>query len=297
MSNVGQPPAVSQVFDSAGSSDRPDSGEGLLLVGHGTRDAQGVAEFFETAGQVARLSPGQAVEPCFLELAEPTIAGGVARLADRGVRRIVVVPVLLFSAGHDQRDIPAAVAAACQRYPDIRRRQTPPLGCHRRIVDLSQRRFDQIVARAEVPLSVGATWLILVGRGSHDAGATAEMRRFAALRGERTPGVRVRTCFYAMAEPSLDETLRNVASAAASKNENHRMKRPTSQRNPLQIIVQPHLLYHGQLASKVRRQVAMIAQETDDLRWSVTEHLGPDLAVAEAIVDIANRHVVQRPAR
>src|SRR5687767_3853616 len=87
---------------------------GWLVVGHGTRDRAGQAEFFELVELLARKvgDRGPQVEPAFLELASPTIAQGLARLAARGVRRVLVIPLLLFAAGHAKDDIPQAVAAA-----------------------------------------------------------------------------------------------------------------------------------------------------------------------------------------
>ena len=88
---------------------------GLLLVGHGTRSRQGEGEFLEVAEQVSRRLTGVCVEPACLELTELTIPQGVSRLVERGARQIVVVPLLLFAAGHAKRDIPAAAEAAALR--------------------------------------------------------------------------------------------------------------------------------------------------------------------------------------
>ncbi|MEE3220587.1 MAG: CbiX/SirB N-terminal domain-containing protein, partial [Planctomycetota bacterium] len=78
---------------------------GLLLVGHGTRSSRGRDELLTTANAVgSRMEI--VVEPAFLELTEPTIDDAVTRLADRGVRRMTVMPLLLFAAGHAKRDIP-----------------------------------------------------------------------------------------------------------------------------------------------------------------------------------------------
>ncbi len=87
-------------------------GAGLLLVGHGTRDARGLAEFQTIARRVAEVADGFLVEACYLELAEPSIATAMRRLLERGVRRVTVAPLLLFAAGHAKRDIPGAVEAA-----------------------------------------------------------------------------------------------------------------------------------------------------------------------------------------
>ncbi len=72
---------------------------GLLLVGHGTRDARGLAEYQAIARQVAELADGFSVEACYLELAEPSIATAMQRLLEAGVRRVTVAPLLLVSRG------------------------------------------------------------------------------------------------------------------------------------------------------------------------------------------------------
>ena len=116
------------------------------MVGHGTRDAAGLAEFHCLARKVTELLPEAAVEPCFLELAEPDIPTAVNRLMERGIRQLTVAPMLLFAAGHAKRDIPAAVAAAIESRTDatdIIVNQLPPLECHPRIIELStQRDYD-----------------------------------------------------------------------------------------------------------------------------------------------------------
>jgi sirohydrochlorin ferrochelatase len=182
---------------------------GLLLVGHGSREAFGRVEFLAVARRVAALAGDCAVEPCFLEFAAPSIAAGFQALAQRGKRRIVVVPVLLFSAGHAQRDIPAAVAAAAAEHSGIAVEQCRHLGCHEAILALSRQRFDE--ATAHLQPAIDRTALVMVGRGSHDAEATAEMRRFVELRAADTPWHRVFTSFVTMAEPSYVDALAEAA--------------------------------------------------------------------------------------
>ena len=57
------------------------SDTGLLIVGHGTRQPGGTAEFLETVAQVGQRLPGVVVQPCFLEFSRPTITEGVEQLA------------------------------------------------------------------------------------------------------------------------------------------------------------------------------------------------------------------------
>ena len=85
---------------------------GLLVVGHGTPHDQGQQEFWTTVRQVAEELPETVVEGCFLEAAAPDIPTALQVLARQGLSEVVLVPLLLFSAGHAERDIPAVVLRA-----------------------------------------------------------------------------------------------------------------------------------------------------------------------------------------
>lgn len=256
------------------------NGDGLLLVGHGTRDASGVAQFLMLAREVAGFCPDVAVEPCFLELAQPSIADGVDRAVARGVRRLTVMPLLLFAAGHAKHDIPREVAAATGRHAGLEIRQAGHLGCHEAVLTLSERRFQE----ALVPLQHIAdrdTLLLLVGRGSNDAEATREMTQFARLRGERQPVGRLDVCFLAMAKPSLETALGSIADLPFSR-----------------VVVQPHLLFSGELIARVKGSIAAAAaadqfrqegpnREWPNREWIVAGPLGGDAGLARAIVEIS----------
>ncbi len=240
---------------------------GLLLVGHGTRSAVGQREFLQLAELLAAEHDSGPVEPCFLELAEPGIEQALARLVGQDMDELMVVPLLLFAAGHAKRDIPSAVAEALAARPTLPKRQTEPLGCHEALVELSARRYQQALADL-APVPAEETVLVLVGRGSRDEGASAEMRRFAALRAAKTPVGQTEICFYAMAPPSLTETLTRVAQAPARR-----------------VVVQPHLLFQGELLAAVAAEVERQAEQSPQQQWVLTCHLGPDPLLARAVLD------------
>lgn len=253
-------------FNSQGAENNSPA-MGALLIGHGTRDAEGVSEFYSTVSQVSIARPDIAVEPCFLEIAEPTIASAVSRLVERGVEQIVVTPLLLFAAGHAKRDVPAAVADALLPYPEIVWRQAQHLGCHIAILEQSASRFQQALAnRPAIP--VERTALLFVGRGSHDQEATSEMHEFAALSPQSALVDTVYVAFVAMAQPSLEEILEQIAE--------NRYER---------VVVQPHLLFDGLLLGKIREIVAESARRHPQSDWVVAGHLGPTAAVARAAAE------------
>ncbi len=248
---------------------------GYLLVGHGTRDTTGQAEFHATVQLVAAACPAAIVQPCFLELVEPSISAAIERLAEAGVERVVVAPLLLFAAGHAKRDVPEAIDAAARRFPRMRFVQATHLGCHDDLLELSARRFRDAApvleppARpADPPASLASQTLwIMVGRGSLDAEATAEFERFTELRRARTPVAAVWNAYLAMAKPSLREVLAQAEAAEYAR-----------------VVVQPHLLFSGELLEVARELARSSARRTPDREWRFASHLGPDKLVAAALV-------------
>lgn len=238
---------------------------GLLVVGHGTRDARGIEEFYTAVERIGEKVAPLAVEGCFLELAEPTIDEAVDKLVAAGVRRITVAPLILFAAGHAKRDIPDAVATAVARHVGVEVRQLPHLGCRAELIALSARRYREAI-RDLAEVAPEQTLLLLVGRGSRDDEATAEMHRLAKLRAAATPIGRLEVAFTAMAEPRLEAAIEVVARLPFRR-----------------VVVQPHLLFIGELLERVRATVAQAADRCADKEWIVAGHLGPEAEIADAV--------------
>jgi sirohydrochlorin ferrochelatase len=103
---------------------------GLLVIGHGSRRDEANAAVRELARSLATDGGWDAVEPAYLEVVEPGIEAGYATLVRRGCTDIVVHPFFLFAGNHTVKDIPAALAAAGERFPGARWTLTAPLGLH-----------------------------------------------------------------------------------------------------------------------------------------------------------------------
>ncbi len=102
----------------------------LLVVAHGSRRA---ASNEEVKAMVDRLRVVQGdrfagIEAAFLELAEPSIEDGLASLAERGARHIVVMPYFLAAGSHVSQDIPEILDAFRAGHPGIRLTLKPHIG-------------------------------------------------------------------------------------------------------------------------------------------------------------------------
>lgn len=256
------------------NADQAGKDLGLLLIGHGTRDAAGREEFLETVEKVRFRLPATRIEAAFLELCQPDIFTAVDRLVAAGVTRIVAEPVLLLAAGHARRDIPEALTSAAGRHEGVAIRQAPHLGRHPALVELSKQRFlealDATDEGNEAARSNNAErrvgW-VMVGRGSSDESALAEMRQFVELRLRETPVAHAVTCFLAMARPRLEDAVEQMAAADVTH-----------------VVVQPHLLFQGALMHRLRETIAAARQRHADKIWRLAEHLGPSPQVVETII-------------
>ena len=257
---------------------------GVLLIGHGTASEGGTGQFLELARQLAdRLAPIP-VEPAFLELRQPDIAAGLGRVIERRATQLVTVPLLLFEAAHAKRDIPLAVAAALRdlfnrandrqsssewltRFAESQRlqaeqegsassfftfSQAEPLGCHSAMIELSKQRYCEALA-GKLLVTPDKTALVLVGRGSRDESATAQMHYFASLRHHPET---VHVGFLAMAQPLLSDLLPRVASQGFGR-----------------VVVQPHLLFEGELVDTVRRMTGETQRQHPQQEWLVAPPL------------------------
>jgi len=243
---------------------------GVLVIGHGTADPVGAAETRQVAATVASLMPGVPVELGFLEVIAPTIDDALARLAARGCRSVVAAPLLLFAAGHAKRDVPDAVAvAAAKRGLSVR--QTDAFGEIHEIVELSRTRRREAVAVRE-PVPAAETVLVMIGRGSSDPEAAAQLRSFtdATLDDEKNGRPRrVEFGFVAAARPPLDEAI-----AIACDPTDAEVRR---------IIVQPHLLFRGHVEDQVTEAVAIGRGRRPGVEWIQVPRLGADPLVARAL--------------
>ena len=101
----------------------------FIVFAHGSRVEPANQAVRDVAAQMAA-SGSHMVEPAFLELGQPDLAGAAGRLIARGATRIVVIPYFLTLGTHLQRDLPRLVREASHAHGDIEMHVTSPLDGH-----------------------------------------------------------------------------------------------------------------------------------------------------------------------
>jgi len=216
----------------------------LLLAAHGTRDPAGVAAFAALAERVGALAAGSGTQAAggFIELSPPPVRDAVAALVPAarasapGVgSRIVAVPLMLSAAGHAKGDIPAALARERARHPGLEWLYARPLGPHPVLIDLLAAR----IAAASGP----APAVLVVGRGSTDPDANADVVKTSRLLWEGREFRLAETAFVSLARPDVAEGLERCRLLGARR-----------------IVVARYFLFPGVLPDRVAQQAGDYAR-------------------------------------
>ena len=247
----------------------------LLIIGHGTRDATGVAQFRQLIGRVRDQSAGRlpAVDGGFIELSAPSVSEVVpglagARLADGGPAELVAVPLVLSAAGHGKGDIPAALAREQVRHPGLRYRYGRPLGPHPVLLDVLEARIDAALAPEARGVSRyrtggrgadarAGTHVVLVGRGSTDPDGNAEVAKVARLLWEGRGYADVTLSFISLTGPSVPAALDRARRLGAER-----------------IVVAPYFLFAGVLPDRVAAQAGAFAEQHREIDVRVAGLIG-----------------------
>jgi len=250
----------------------PRADPAVLLIGHGTRSTAGEAELRGLCDAVAAARPELTVEAGFLEFMTPGVDQAVARLAERGARQVIAVPLVLLGAGHLKDDGPAALGRARRAHPDIAFSYARDLGVHPLVLGAVESRIKEVSLPGGPPDAV-----VLVGRGSTDPDANGDLAKVARLLADgrgltaatgdepdagtaTTPALgMVESAFVSLARPGLPDALERCRLLGARR-----------------IAVVPYFLCTGRLVVRMAEQAATWAGGHPDTTVTMGEHIGVD---------------------
>jgi sirohydrochlorin ferrochelatase len=125
--------------------------KGFIVFAHGSRIESANQAVREIARKMAA-SGEHTVEPAFLELGQPDLAGAIQRLRSVGVSHIIVIPYFLTLGMHLDRDLPRLVREAALSFgKDIQIEVTPPLDGHPALLEALLDRASHALAAERHP--------------------------------------------------------------------------------------------------------------------------------------------------
>lgn len=123
----------------------------ILLVDHGSIRKEANDMLVDMAKLVQSMASDAAIiRYAHMELAEPTIAEGIASCVEAGASDVVVFPYMLSPGRHSTTDIPRMVNEVAPNYPNVRFSVTPPFGINEKLGEVILSRA-QIDAASVVP--------------------------------------------------------------------------------------------------------------------------------------------------
>ncbi|MFI9558312.1 sirohydrochlorin chelatase [Nonomuraea endophytica] len=262
----------------------------LLLVGQGSNDDGDSAEFGRFVHRLRCRLDEQAADVSggYLERATPRLSDSVASLVARGHHRLVALPLSLSRVGDE---FPAAMALEQERHPTLMYDYGRPLGPDPRVLAVLAERLKDAAADIVEPVSErprlrvvdstaildespriepGETAVVLVGEGSTDPVANAEVHRVSRLFWETHAYdfMTVETAFVSVTPPGVPGGLERCRRLGAKR-----------------VIVVPYLLFAGVMLEKVWAQALAYGAGHPELDIRCAEVIGDCETLADVVID------------
>ncbi|HEX6511886.1 MAG TPA: sirohydrochlorin chelatase [Chloroflexota bacterium] len=236
---------------------------GVVLLGHGTKDPQGVSEFLGYA-EAIRARSGEPVFTGVLEFPSapaPDIQTAFDQAAEAGLDEITALPALLFFAGHTQEDMPDEVARARTRHPDVQITLGGPLGGDPRLLRALEDRL--------APFAIdGQAAVLMVGRGSLISEANSDLFKTARKLWDRNAYGWVEAAFVSIAPPYVPQGIERCLKLGARR-----------------VVVIPYFLNTGVLVKRIAQQAMAAGAEA-----------APHLGLHPLVIDILLERLAQARA-
>jgi sirohydrochlorin cobaltochelatase len=158
-------------------------------------------------------------------------------------------------------ELPAALERARARSPGVEFRLAPHLGMGAEIRAVLQRQLERLLRELGMP-DPQTTGVILLGRGSSDAGANGELAKMARWLFEANDHELVDLAFTGITWPRLETVVQRQVRLGM-----------------MQICIVPVYLFTGVLMERIQAQVARLRLQYPRIAFAQSPHFGFDPAL------------------
>ena len=244
---------------------------GIMLCGHGSRDAGAVREFGELADAVRAKLPDYDVDHGFLEFARPVIRTGLDALRDRGVKSILALPGMLFAAGHVKNDIPSVLNTYMAQHPGVTITYGRELGIDPKMIRAAGVSVQQALDDADGDVPLEETLLMTVGRGASDPDANSNISKISRMLWEGFGFGWGETCYSGVTFPLVEPGLEHAAKLGYRR-----------------IVVFPYFLFTGVLVRRIYDYTDAVAALHPDIQFIKASYLNAQPLVVDSFIDRAH---------
>ncbi|WP_163536624.1 sirohydrochlorin chelatase [Gracilibacillus sp. YIM 98692] len=238
----------------------------VIYICHGSRLPEAKEEAYQLISKVKRVVEEPIQEMCFLELQDPTLSKTVENVISQGAEQVMIVPVLLLTAGHAKHDIPEMIEKERWKYPEVSFHYGRPIEVEPKMIEVL---VDHI--RRATTSHVEDYDILLVGRGSSDQQAVSDTETILQMLGDYFPAQTIEKCFLAASKPKFEELL--------SEKVIHQEK---------SVMIVPYLLFTGLLITGIKQYVEHFSLKPDQ-QIIQAEYLGQH----DHVVKILKERVIE----
>jgi len=240
--------------------------DAVVVVGHGSRDPEGNEEIRQFVQSMKSQLGVPIVETCFLEFERPTVKDGLEASVAKGATRVIVIPLMLFSAGHAKIHIPAELDEIREKYPQVEFIYGRPIGIHHQVLEILTSRLAQLGLDPQEEQR--DTAVLVIGRGSSDHDANSDLFKMSRLFWERLKVGTVETAFMGVTQPLVDGGIDRCVRLGAKK-----------------VIIMPYFLFTGILIKRMEAMVKDFQAVYPGVEFQMTEYFGFHPLLAEVVKD------------
>lgn len=245
-----------------------DKTAGVMICGHGGREADTVLEFNALVADVALRLPQFKVESGFLEFAKPDIRGGLEKLRRAGCASILAIPGTLFSGAHARRDIPAILQNHAAQFPEIPLRYGRAFDEDERLIRAACARVNDALEAAPGGAEPEKTALLVAGRGASEPGALAKLQAISRHIRVRFNFSCAGTAYAGIALPRVPDALERIAGLGYKR-----------------VVVLPYFLFTGMLVKRIYDETDLAAARHRGVQFVKCAYLNNHPLVTESFVE------------
>jgi len=241
---------------------------GIMVCGHGSRDEDAVSEFKSVAEGIRARLPQYDVDSGFLEFATPIIRERLDALRERGNKRIIAVPGMLFAAGHVKNDLPSVINTYAAQHRDVEITYGRDLGMDMKLIRAAGDRVREAIAAAGDHVPLEETLLVVVGRGASDPDANGDIAKVCRLLWEGIGFGWAEVAYSGVTFPLVEPALQHAAKLGYKR-----------------IVVFPYFLFTGILVRRIYHYTDQVAAAHPDIEFIKAPYLNDHPLVLDAFAD------------
>ena len=241
---------------------------GVMVCGHGSRDEEAVNEFQSVARGIKERLPQYETDWGFLEFATPVIRNGLDALREKGIRKVLAVPGMLFAAGHAKNDIPSVLNAYQAQNPGMSISYGRELGIDLKLIRAAGDRVEEALQKVGDRIPREKTLLMVIGRGASDPDANSNVAKVTRMLWEGLGLGWAETAYSGVTFPLVEPGLEHASKLGYKR-----------------IIVFPYFLFTGVLIKRIYHYTDIVAAKHPEIEFVKASYLNDHPLVLDAFAE------------